>query len=101
MQLNCDSIIHVNSVAVSGIVDLELHMSFPQRDELVQRCRAGVSFAFPPIREQMRSYGVFVDVQDGVGEARLDDLKCQLRKDMSWFEEGSTEMMVAEILMIL
>ncbi|KAG0003214.1 hypothetical protein BGZ65_001918 [Modicella reniformis] len=60
-----------------------------------------VSFAFPPIREQMRSYGVLVDVQDDVEEARLDDLKHQLRKDMSQFEEGSTGMMVAEILMIL
>ncbi|GJJ67757.1 hypothetical protein EMPS_00103 [Entomortierella parvispora] len=88
-------------VAVSGIVDLELHSSFPQRTELVQKCRAGVSFTFPPVRDQMRLYQVYVDVQDDAEEARLEDLKRQLRTDMSRFEEGSTKMMVAEILMIL
>ncbi|KAI1311920.1 hypothetical protein EDD11_003282 [Mortierella claussenii] len=90
-----------SKVAVSGIVDLELHTSFPQRDELIRRCRAGVSFEFPSVREQIKSYQVFVDVRDDVEEARLDDLKHQLRTDTAQFEEGSTKMMVAEILMIL
>ncbi|KAF9919653.1 hypothetical protein FBU30_010708 [Linnemannia zychae] len=88
-------------VAVSGIVDLELHRSFPGRDELVQWCRARVIFTHTVAREQMRSYQEFVDVRDGVEEARLDDLKHRLRKDKAQFQEGSTEMIVAEILMIL
>ncbi|GJJ74436.1 hypothetical protein EMPS_06794 [Entomortierella parvispora] len=88
-------------VAVSGIVDLELHTSFPQRDELVKRCRAGVSFAFPSVRQHMKSYHAFVDVQDDVEEVRLDDLKRQLRENVAQFEEGSTEAMITEILRIL
>ncbi|KAG0354332.1 hypothetical protein BGX24_006968, partial [Mortierella sp. AD032] len=88
-------------VAVSGIVDLELHRSFPGRDELVRWCRAGVIFTHPAAREQMRLYQEFVDVQDGVEEARPDDLRHRLRTDMAQFQEGSTEMIVAEILMIL
>ncbi|KAG0276745.1 hypothetical protein BGZ95_007114 [Linnemannia exigua] len=88
-------------VAVSGIVVLELHRSFPRRDELVRRCRAGIIFTHPAAREQMRSYQEFVGVQDGVEEARPDDLRHRLRTDMAQFQEGSTEMIVAEILMIL
>ncbi|KAF9374356.1 hypothetical protein BGX21_004150 [Mortierella sp. AD011] len=88
-------------VAVSGIVDLELHASFPEHDKLIQRCRAGIKFTYPAIREQIKTYQQFVDVQDGIEEAKLDDLRRQLRKDIAQFNEGSTEMIVAEILMIL
>ncbi|KAG0016623.1 hypothetical protein BGZ81_011130 [Podila clonocystis] len=88
-------------VAVSGIVDMELHVSFPERDELVRLCRAGVNLTYPAVREQIKSYQEFVDVQDGVEEARPDDLTRQLRRNMAQFKEGSTQMMVAEILIIL
>ncbi|KAF9432091.1 hypothetical protein BGZ76_011268 [Entomortierella beljakovae] len=88
-------------VAISGIVDLELYESFPGRHELIEKCRAQFNFTYPAIRDQIKVYQEFVDIQDGMEEARLDNLRQQLRTDMARFKEGSTQMMVAEILMIL
>ncbi|KAF8925729.1 hypothetical protein BGZ47_003095, partial [Haplosporangium gracile] len=88
-------------VAISGIVDLDVHKDFPQRAALMLECRAAVDLQYPKIRGHLQNYRKFVDDNDGLKEARLGELMKQLKEDMSRVEDDSDEMVTIEILRIL
>ncbi|KAG9066525.1 hypothetical protein KI688_012433 [Linnemannia hyalina] len=86
----------------AGVQDEESHWNvIRELREAEKDTEPGFYPLFRALYHAIKSYQVFVDVNDDVEEARLDDLKHQLRIDMAHFEEGSTKMVVAEILMIL
>jgi hypothetical protein len=95
------SFILVNSVAISGIVDLDVHKDFPQHAGLLSECRAAIKLQYPKIRDHLQTYRQFVDDYNGLKEARLGELMKELKKDMSRFEDNSDEMVTIEILRIL
>ncbi|KAF9539144.1 hypothetical protein EC957_005755 [Mortierella hygrophila] len=88
-------------VAISGIVDLDVHKDFPQHADLLSECRAAIELQYPKIRDHLQTYRQFVDDDDGLMEAKLGELMKQLKKDMSRFEDDSDEMVAIEILRIL
>ncbi|KAF9332017.1 hypothetical protein BG006_005110 [Podila minutissima] len=88
-------------VAISGIVDLDVHKDFPQHAALVSECRAAIELQYPKIRDHLQTYRKFVDDDDGLKEARLGELMNQLKGDISRFEDNSDEMVTIEILRIL
>ncbi|KAG9071578.1 hypothetical protein KI688_005790 [Linnemannia hyalina] len=88
-------------VAISGIVDLDVHKDFPQHADLLSECRAAIELQYPKIHDHLQTYRQFMDDDDGLMEARLGELMNQLKKDMSRFEDDSDEMVTAEILQIL
>jgi hypothetical protein len=91
----------VNSVAISGIVDLDVHKDVPQYADLLSECRVAVELQYPKIRDHLQTYRQFVDDDDGLKEARLDELMKQLKEDMPRFKDDSDEMIIIEILRIL
>ncbi|KAF9978053.1 hypothetical protein BGZ65_007146, partial [Modicella reniformis] len=88
-------------VAISGIVDLDVHKDFPQHAYLLSECRAAIELQYPKIRDHLQTYRQFVDDNDGLKEARLGELMKQLQEDMSRFKNDSDEMVTIEILRIL
>ncbi|KAG0047086.1 hypothetical protein BGZ83_007773 [Gryganskiella cystojenkinii] len=88
-------------VAISGIVDLDLHEDFPQRSDLLSKCSAGTELQYPKIHDFLQTYHQFVDDDEGLKEAKLEELMTQLKKDMTCFKDNSEEMIVIEILRIL
>ncbi|KAG0239180.1 hypothetical protein BGW41_007871 [Actinomortierella wolfii] len=88
-------------VAISGIVDLNVHKDIAQHPDLLSECRAAVDLQYPQIRDHLQTYRQFVDDDDGLKEARLEELMKQLKEDMSRFEDDSDEMVTIEILRIL
>ncbi|KAF9580963.1 hypothetical protein BGW38_002189, partial [Lunasporangiospora selenospora] len=73
-------------VALSGIVDLDVHSNFPEHTNRLLDCKA-VDLEYPRIHQHL--------------EARLNPLKKRLEKDLSLFDDGSDEKIVVEILLIL
>lgn len=95
------SFILVQSVAISGIVDLDVHNDYPQRAALISECWAAINLQYPKIRDHLQTYRKFVDNDEGLKEARLGELMKQLKGDMSHFEDDSDEIVTIEILRIL
>ncbi|KAF9374916.1 hypothetical protein CPB97_011816, partial [Podila verticillata] len=92
---------HKPHVAISGIVDLDVHNDYPQRAALISECRAAINLQYPKIRDHLQTYRKFVDDDEGLKEARLGELMKQLKGDMSRFEDDSDEIVTIEILRIL
>ncbi|KAF9364616.1 hypothetical protein BGX34_000982 [Mortierella sp. NVP85] len=89
-------------VAISGIVDLDVHKDFPDREARISECRN------IPLRheelELLEKYSTkFVDQDDndGILEADLTKLKAELERDLSRFMDGTAEKILIEILLIL
>lgn len=80
----------VNSVAISGIVDLDVHKDVPQYVDLLSECRVAIELQYPKIRDHLQTYRQFVDDDDGLKETWLDELMKQLKEDMLRFKMIAT-----------
>ncbi|KAF9991838.1 hypothetical protein BGZ79_003916 [Entomortierella chlamydospora] len=87
-------------VALSGIVDLDVHPNFPEHTNRLLDCKA-VDLEYSRIHQHLEAYREYVDDYGDAKEARLIPLKKRLEKDLSLFDDGSDEKIVVEILLIL
>ena len=92
--------ISLDSVALSGIVDLDVHPNFPEHTKRLLDCKA-VNLEYPQIHKHLEAYQEYVDDYGDAKEARLIPLKKRLEKDLSLFDDVSGEKIVVEILLIL
>jgi len=92
--------VSLDSVALSGIVDLDVHPNFPEHSNRLLDCKA-VNLEYPWIHQHVKPYLEYVDDYGYAKEARLNPLKKLLEKDLSLFDDGSDEKIVVEILLIL
>ncbi|KAF9095502.1 hypothetical protein BGX27_001266, partial [Mortierella sp. AM989] len=88
-------------VAISGIVDLDVHKMYPNRDERMTDCRNVLpQHEGLDLLEKYKAEFV-IDDGDDVLEADLTELKAGLERDLSKFRDGTDEKMVIEILLLL
>ncbi|KAF8959010.1 hypothetical protein BGZ46_001844, partial [Entomortierella lignicola] len=89
-------------VAASCVLDLDVHLDYPDRTELLADCK-DLKFdqASPCLQQQLQNYQKYVDVEDGICEARLIELKTQLEKDLGHLADNTEEKIIVEILLVI